>query len=249
VKLMMWEVQCWTDETVTNTPDQIIPFVQRVVLGRDAELEGHKLMYNQQPENEGSDSEGGDEEDTEEKKDTPVTISPDAFSEEYINEAEEKAALEEENPSDTFEYRPISISLTWDSVDMIGNPSKTVTQKGQRFEELRIATCPMFGDAGFPPSPLTQGVAQMYATLVNSAKRPKQEEDYRLLASEPSQHIRTITVSSDKAERGMWILVDGRLYGSFARIRITPMVDLSSKDKERKQVFMPIKVFFPISPS
>ncbi|ETO20216.1 hypothetical protein RFI_17000 [Reticulomyxa filosa] len=286
VRLMIWEVHCWTEETITNTPDQIIPFVQRVVLGRGAELEGHKLMYNQQPENEDSDSEGGrasdgDEENVEEKKEPQV--SPDAFSEEHLNETGENGAMEEENPADTFEYKPIGLTLAvmcvhviyvmfgvrcfffslhflfcfcfvvshsisptsfqWESADMVGNPSNAVTQKGQRLEELRIATCPMYGDAGFPPNPTEQGVAQMYASLVNSAKRAKQEEEYRLLATEPSQHIRSVTVSVDKAEHRMWILVDGRLYGSFARIRVAPMVDMQTK----KQIFMPIKTFFPIS--
>ncbi|ETO22164.1 hypothetical protein RFI_15036 [Reticulomyxa filosa] len=250
---MLWEMHGWTEETITNTPDQIIPFGQRLIVGREAELEGHKFMCLQQLQSEGVGGVGGggggggdlaNGDSTDEKKDAGV-ITPDAFSEGYGPVADGNVALEEKNPTDTFEYKPIAINITWEPVDLMGNTSNVITQKGQRIEELRIASCPMFGDAGLPPNPTEGGTAQMYATLATSTKRTKQEEDYRLLATQPSQYVRGVTVSMDKSEQPIWVLADGRLFGPFVRIRIMPMADLFTK----KQVAMPINTFLPVPPS
>ena len=236
VRLMLWECHCWNGDlqTSTNTPDHVIPFCQRVEIGRNAEFEGYKAMYNQSKDNDSDVSEDSKEES---KLDIPRTSSNtnNAFA---TPTAEELKQTQEY--TDSFDYTPPTFLIEWQNVDMIGNPSGSVLQKNQQFENFVFSTCPRYGDPLAPPSPNEEGVAKMYASVKVSTKKKRRAERFSLLSEEPVQHIRSVSLKS-KEER-FWVQIDDRLYGPYTRLKITPMVNPLTM----RQVFMPIQTFFPV---
>jgi len=141
----------------------------------------------------------------------------------------------------SFDYDPAPVDVEWQAVDMIGKATNTVIQKDQQLTQITIATCPRYGDKGLPTSPCVDGIAQMYAEVLDAFKK-KKFTDYGILKNDPSQHVRTVTITSQRNENKFAVQVDDRIYGPFSRIKVQPMIDIITK----RQVAMPVKTFFPV---
>ena len=105
---------------------------------------------------------------------------------------------------ETFVFQPFPLDVEWQSVDMIGKPNNFILQKQQYLTSLTISSCPRFGDKGFPASPCNEGVAQMYADL-SDASRKRKFQEYGLFKNEPSQHIKSATITTSDVCVLHWI--------------------------------------------
>merc|ERR1719334_954104 len=119
--------------------------------------------------------------------------------------------------------------------------TQMIQQKSQYLDALSLSSCPRYGDKGVPASPDKAGEIHLYCKVRDSNKKKKYQE-YALLKTEPSQHVRTCVVSSNDPRDKFFIMVDDQIYGKFSRIKVQPMINPVSKD----QVFMPIRTFFPV---
>eukprot|EP00484_Ammonia_sp_Unknown_P030331 CAMPEP_0197034430 /NCGR_PEP_ID=MMETSP1384-20130603/12558_1 /TAXON_ID=29189 /ORGANISM="Ammonia sp." /LENGTH=938 /DNA_ID=CAMNT_0042464365 /DNA_START=153 /DNA_END=2969 /DNA_ORIENTATION=- len=269
VKLRLWEVLCWENPPYTKTPHQLIPFCQRVEFGKVVEKKAQDEMYKQYgtsqihrnrantafptaaaqqgipPEYadyaEDIAAYGGDE--AAANGFGSESMKPDAFMngdyQEYKYDPDEAA-----EDMELFDYQPIPLDIEWQPVDMLGRAQHiSIDQKSQYLDCLSISSVPRYGDKGFPASPDKSGVIHMYCKVMETTKKKKYQE-YALLKTEPSQHVRTCVCSAaNNSSDRFFVMVDDQIYGKFSRIKIQPMIDPVTKD----QVFMPIRTFFPVN--
>lgn len=254
VKLRLWECLCWESPPYTKTPHQLIPFCQRVELGKAVDRKGQEEMYTMGPMSQFSRNRANtvNRVDTEPQydmdfidEDNPAFASSSMISGTDTTEftGDSKYDPEDDLDFDTFDYNPVALDVEWQGVDMMGNAQmQPIQQKSQYLDSLSLSSCPRWGDKGVPASPDKAGEIHLYCKVRDSNKKKKYQE-YALLKTEPSQHVRTCVVStSNHPSDKFFIMVDDQIYGKFSRIKIQPMMDPVSKD----QVFMPIRTFFPI---
>merc|ERR1712048_1164766 len=263
VKLRLWECLCWESPPYTKTPHQLIPFVQRVEIGKRVDHKGQEEMYqygtsgsvyrnrantnynhyngqHSEMKSNGNyeDLEDDDDDDMEQHNGDKI-----ALNNTVSNEYKANGYNENDEDLDSFDYSPIALDIEWQPVDMLGRAQiQGIDQKMQYLNALSLSSCPRYGDKGFPASPDKAGVIHLYCNVRDSNKKKKFQE-YALLKSEPSQHVRSCTVASNRQSDKFFILVDDQIYGKFSRIKVQPMIDPNTKD----QVSMPIRTFFPVN--
>eukprot|EP00483_Globobulimina_turgida_P009366 UN09385 len=126
---------------------------------------------------------------------------------------------------DTFDYQPIGLDIEWQPVDMLGRAQvQTIEQKSQYIDALSLSSVPRYGDKGFPASPDKAGVIHLYCNARDTNKKKKFQE-YALLKTEPSQHVRSCTIQSNRRTDKLFVMVDDPIYGKFSRIKIQTMID------------------------
>lgn len=264
VKLRLWECLCWESPPYTKTPHQLIPFCQRVEAGKHVEKKGQEEIYQYGAmgginsmlyRNRANTNYNHYTQQTQEYK-NGYDPYDDYDQDGYVNGTHESSSNFNSNNNNNdskyddddlddldFDYQPIPLDVEWQPVDMLGRAQiQTIDQKSQFLDSLSLSSCPRWGDKGFPASPDKAGVIHLYTKVIDSNKKKKFQE-YSLLKNEPSQHVRTCIIQSNRQSDKFFIMVDDQIYGKFSRIKIQPMIDPSTKD----QVFMPIRTFFPVS--
>ena len=256
VKLRLWECLCWESPPYTKTPHQLIPFCQRVEMGKYVDKKGQEEIYQYGAmgfRNRANTNYNHYAQSQEYKNgyDDYDDLDEDGYvnnnnSNDYNNNNNTDNKYNEDDDDldfDTFDYNPIALDIEWQPVDMLGRAQiQTIDQKSQLLDSLSLSSCPRYGDKGFPASPDKAGVIHLYCKVRDSNKKKKFQE-YALLKTEPSQHVRTCVISSNHQSDKFFIMVDDQIYGKFSRIKIQPMIDPISKD----QVSMPIRTFFPVN--
>merc|ERR1712154_384809 len=228
-----------------------IPFCQRVEFGKKVDIKGQEEMYqfgasgtifrnraNTMKHYQSTEYkiDAFDDDENEYPLDSDYT--------EYKNNYDANNNNDDAFDFDTFDYQPTAIDIKWQPVDMLGRAQiQSIDQKSQYLDALSLSSCPRYGDKGFPASPDKAGVIHLYCNVRDGNKKKKYQE-YALLKSEPSQHVRSCTVASNRPQSDtFFIMVDDQIYGKFSRIKVQPMIDPNTKD----QVAMPIRTFFPVN--
>jgi len=249
VKLRLWECLCWESPPYTKTPHQLIPFCQRVELGNVVDRRGQEEMYQLGPNRKNTVQNGQFMDDMELiDEDTAYLGSVSDLRNGASGDTAEfngdaKYDAEDDLDFDAFDYNPVALDVEWQGVDMLGRAQmQPIQQKSQYLDALSLSSVPRYGDKGVPASPDKAGEIHLFCKVRDSNKKKKYQE-YALLKTEPSQHVRTCVISSNSHSDKFFICVDDQIYGKFSRIKVQPMMDPVSKD----QVFMPIRTFFPVN--